>query len=161
MGVKIEFIVNKQLGLGPVQTKKVQADTKQLAILLGKIKTDPQWGKLLTTGTGMLSGKGDFLLLEDLDLNTKASKECLRDAGELQVICQALLDSKDTALRMRLTKAQKQMLREQTEGHLMLLGIEMGRRPVSPKGQPSRFVDCLMFQPEYRTSRIFVIYSDL
>lgn len=166
MGVKIDFVVNKQLGLGPRQVKKVQADTHRLIELLLKIAHDSAWQHALTTSSGTRPGTGDHLLLDDLDLLVARDRRRpldnahLQDGGELQVIALALLDGKDTALRMRLKRAQKDMLRLQTEGHLNLMGMELDRCSVVVTGG-AILVPCIMVKPTWRSDPIRVVFSDL
>jgi hypothetical protein len=76
------------------------------------------------------------------------------------MLCQGLLDGKDTALQMRLTRAQKDMLRLQTEGHLNLIGMELAQCSIfTPEG--ARTVDCIKFKPTWREAEISVVFADL
>jgi len=166
MGVQINFVVNKQLGLGPRQIKKVQADTHRLVELLLKIAHDSTWQHGLTTSSGTHPGTGDYLLLNNLDLLVARDRRQaldnahLQDGGELRVIALGLLEGKDTSLRMRLKRAQKDMLRLQTEGHLNLMGMELDRCSVSVTGG-AILMPCIMVKSTWRKDRIRVVFSDL
>lgn len=150
MGVKIDFVINKEIGVGPRIGAKITALRRMFLEELLEIKKSNHWKHYLTSAGGEPNENFGVYL----DLSKLSTLGCSSDDYQkllmLVTLHRALLaGDEENWMQLTLTKKQRRLLSEEFRSHLGILDLKLGVRPSGPT-QTGPMVDCISFKTFYR-----------
>jgi hypothetical protein len=160
MGVKIDFVINKEIGIGPRTGAKITALRRMFVEGLLDITKSNHWKCHLTNAGG--EHNADFGIYLDLaKLSTMGCDSVDYQKLLLLVTLHRALLCGDTEnwIQLTLSRKQRELLSEEFRSHLGILDLKLEQRPSGPT-QTGPMVDCISFKTFYRPeSGVIVMFE--